>query len=101
MPKLHLDEQVAPAIAEGLRRRGVDVTTTADADLSGQPDPVQLEYARQHQRVIFTFDTDFIVLHDEGIPHAGIAHCKAHSRTVGEIIQLLEVLVYVMDNDEI
>ena len=33
--RFHLDEHVAHAIAEGLRRRGVDVTTTTDAGLLG------------------------------------------------------------------
>jgi hypothetical protein len=29
--RFHLDEHVSPAVAEGLRRRGIDVTTTLDA----------------------------------------------------------------------
>jgi hypothetical protein len=36
--RFHLDEHVPPAIAEGLRRRRIDVTTTADAGLRGADD---------------------------------------------------------------
>ena len=31
--RFHLDEHVPHAIAEGLRRRGIDVTTTVEAGL--------------------------------------------------------------------
>jgi hypothetical protein len=31
----HLDEHVAPAVADGLRRRSIDVSTTVDAGLVG------------------------------------------------------------------
>ncbi|MFH1920766.1 MAG: hypothetical protein ABIP48_12860 [Planctomycetota bacterium] len=33
--RYHLDEHVDPAVAEGLRQRGVDVTTTVEAGLNG------------------------------------------------------------------
>ena len=56
--KFHLDEHMDPAIADGLRRRGIDVTTTLDASLGGAPDETHLEYARQSQRVILTDDID-------------------------------------------
>jgi hypothetical protein len=36
--RFHLDEHVAGAIAAGLRRRGIDVTTAADAGLLGAED---------------------------------------------------------------
>jgi len=36
-----LDEHVPPAIAEGLRRRGIDVITTSDAGLTGDADVLQ------------------------------------------------------------
>ena len=31
--RFHLDENVSNAIAEGLRRRGIDVTTTSETGL--------------------------------------------------------------------
>ena len=52
--KFHLDENVANAIAQGLKRRGIDVTTTSERSLIGVSDKVQLEFARSQRRVIFT-----------------------------------------------
>ena len=43
--KFHTDEHIATAVAEGLRRRGFDVTTTHEAGLRGASDEAQLEYA--------------------------------------------------------
>jgi hypothetical protein len=36
--RFHCDEQVERAIAEALRRRGIDVTTTPEAGLLGAAD---------------------------------------------------------------
>ena len=36
--KFHLDENVSNVIAEGLRRRGIDVTTTPQESLIGVSD---------------------------------------------------------------
>ncbi|MCU0983293.1 MAG: DUF5615 family PIN-like protein [Pirellulaceae bacterium] len=47
-----------PAIAAGLRRRGVDVTTTVEEGLAGASDLEQLTYAAGRERVLVTRDTD-------------------------------------------
>ncbi len=52
--RFHLDENVTPAIAIGLRRYGIDVTTTVEAGLRGTPDEAQLEFARKTGRIIVT-----------------------------------------------
>ena len=43
--RFHCDEQVERAIAEALRRRGIDVTTTPEAGLLGAADEEQLAFA--------------------------------------------------------
>jgi hypothetical protein len=43
--RFHLDENCARAIAIGLRRHGIDVTTTPDAGLLGAIDEEQAAYA--------------------------------------------------------
>jgi predicted nuclease of predicted toxin-antitoxin system len=58
--KFHLDENVHNAIAQGLRRRGIDVTTTPEKFLIGVSDEAQLTFALSENRVIFTQDTDFL-----------------------------------------
>jgi predicted nuclease of predicted toxin-antitoxin system len=98
--RLHLDEHVNPAIADGLRRRGIDVTTTADAGLLGADDTDHLAHAVRQCRVIFTNDSDFIILHDNGAQHFGIAYCRLQSRSVGQIIRTLELIWDILEIDE-
>lgn len=71
----HLDEHVPNAIAEGLRRRGIDVTTTTEAGLLHAPDLEHIKYALQSRRIILTHDEDFLIHASQGIPHAGLAFC--------------------------
>jgi len=60
--RFHLDENVDSAIALGLRRYEIDVTTTAEAGLLNRSDEVQLNFIRETQRVIFTQDADFLII---------------------------------------
>ncbi|MEM6838819.1 MAG: DUF5615 family PIN-like protein [Cyanobacteria bacterium P01_C01_bin.120] len=85
--KFHVDENVSNAVAEGLRRRGIDVTTTPEQDLLGASDPEQLAFADKEQRVLFTHDEDFLKLHQTNVPHSGIAYCHQGSRKIGEIVK--------------
>jgi predicted nuclease of predicted toxin-antitoxin system len=71
--RFHLDENCHRAIAEGLRRRDIDVTTTPEVGLLGALDEEQAAYGLSQERVIFTQDRDFLRLHAARIPHAGIA----------------------------
>lgn len=92
MPKtirVHLDEHCSNALAKGLRRRGVDVTTANDAGLRGALDSEHLRFAAREQRMLFTQDEDFLVLHSQGIPHFGITYCQPGSRSLGEILRAL------------
>jgi Domain of unknown function (DUF5615) len=87
--KFHLDENVSNAVAEGLRRRGIDVTTTPEQNLMGASDPEQLAFAYGQQRVIFTQDDDFLKLHQATVPHSGITYCHQGRRTIAESIHWL------------
>jgi Domain of unknown function (DUF5615) len=98
--RFHLDENCAGAIAAGLRRHGIDVTTTADAGLLGALDPEQVAYALPLGRVIFTQDGDFLGIHGSGSPHPGIAYCPKDSRTIGQIIDSLILIWELFDPDE-
>jgi predicted nuclease of predicted toxin-antitoxin system len=98
--RFHLDEYVDPSIANGLRRRGIDVTTTVEAGLLGSDDLEQLAYAPREQRVLFSQDSDFAELAFSGVEHAGIVFCSAGRRTTGEIIQFLELAYEVYSSEE-
>ena len=45
--KFHLDEHIPGAIADGLRREGINVTTTSEAGLIGASDEDHINFARQ------------------------------------------------------
>jgi predicted nuclease of predicted toxin-antitoxin system len=90
--RFHLDEHVARAVADGLRRLGIDVTTTPDANLLGAADADQIAYALAQGRVIFTEDDDFLVLAAAGTLHADVAYCHQNTRSIGHIIRALELI---------
>jgi hypothetical protein len=99
--KFHLDEHVSPAIASGLRRRGIDVTATVEVGLQGADHSDHIAFALPVGRVIVTHDDDYLILHSQGVRHAGIAYCHQHARTIGEIIRTLVLLWQVLDPHEI
>jgi len=103
MPKtirFHLDENCNRAIADGLRRRGVVVTSTPEAGLLRATDEVQAAYALAEGRVIFTQDRDFLRLHAAGTAHLGIAYCDKDTLSIGEIISGLVLIWEVYDPGE-
>ena len=69
--KFHTDENVAEAVAVGLRRRGVDVTTSAEAGLLGATDQEQLGFCRPAGRVIASHDADMLRPRSRGRPVCG------------------------------
>jgi hypothetical protein len=90
--RFHLDEHVDPAVAAGLRQRGIDVTTTSEAGLAGVSDAAQLAFAIAERRVLVTNDTDFLRLHSSGMAHAGIVYYDQLARGVGDLIRWLALM---------
>jgi predicted nuclease of predicted toxin-antitoxin system len=69
MLRFHLDEHIDTAIADGLRRRGIDVTTTPEAVLRGAEAEAHVAFALSEGRVVVTNDADFLRLHRQGVRH--------------------------------
>jgi len=90
--RFHLDEHVDPAIAVGLRRRAIDVTTTLEAGLGGATDEQQLAHCVQQRRVMFTQDEDFLSIAAVGAAHAGILYNKQGTKTIGQILEHLVLM---------
>ena len=90
--RFHLDENCSQAIAEGLRRRGVDVTTTPEVGLLGTLDEEQLAYCRAEGRVIFSYDEDMLRLAAAGVEHVGVTFCQQRKRSVGDIVRGLVLM---------
>lgn len=90
--RFHLDENVDPALAEALRRRGIDVTTSAESGLNGYSDREQVEFAGTQGRVVVTHDSDFLRLAKEGVSHCGIVFCPVRRFSVGRVTMALVAL---------
>jgi predicted nuclease of predicted toxin-antitoxin system len=93
--RFYFDQHIP--VADGLRRRGVDVLTAQEADRCGLPDLRQIEFAKSDQRIIVTFDDDFLVLAASGLPHSGIAFCRVTKYSIGELIHALLLLNDILD----
>jgi len=98
--RFHLDEHVHPAIAEALRRRDIDITSTAEAGLLGTDDPAHIAYVWRETRVIVTHDDDFLRWHTRGIPHAGIAYCHPQKLSMSQIVENLVLMHAVLTQEE-
>jgi predicted nuclease of predicted toxin-antitoxin system len=98
--RFHLDENCHRAIAEGLRRRGVDVTTTPEVGLLHATDDQQFAYSQREGRVLFTQDRDFLRLHAAGVPHAGIAYSEKDKKSIGTLIQGLVLIWELLEPHE-
>lgn len=79
-------------MAEGLTRRGIDVTTSQDAHLLGAKDDEHLVFDRREQRVLVTRDPDFLRLHATGTQHCGIIFWTERQRSLGQLIGALDAL---------
>lgn len=98
--KFYLDENVANDVATGLRTRGINVLTTAEAGNKGIPDTEQLAFALSEIRVIVTHDRDFLRLSNQGMSHAGMAYCAKQSRTVKQMLQRLLAIYQAITAEE-
>jgi hypothetical protein len=94
-----LDQHIFGAVSTGLRQHGIDVLTAQEAGRCGLPDTDQLAFATAGGRVMVTFDPDFLALHNNGVPHEGIAWCPATKYSIGQLIQMLVLLHGVADRD--
>ncbi|MBW2121186.1 MAG: DUF5615 family PIN-like protein [Deltaproteobacteria bacterium] len=103
--RIYTDESVDVAIAEGLKRRGVDAFSARDTRNLGMTDEEQLIYADNEKAAIFTHDTDFLRIAarwmEEGRSHHGIIYCHQKSYSIGECIRKIRVLTSVLTAEDI
>lgn len=103
--RIYADENVDHAIIEGLRRRGVDAWSTTDAEKLGTSDEEQLAYAASERAVLFTHDTDLIVLarqwEAKGKTHFGVIYVHQDSLSIGDCIRRLKDYADILDAEEL
>lgn len=95
-----LDEHFPTAIADGLRRAGIDAITVAEAGRASAADDDHLQWCLREARIVFTNDVDYLTLHRLGVAHAGIIWSREQKYTIGEMIDLLELLAFMYGPDE-
>jgi hypothetical protein len=97
--RYYTDQHFPLPVSLGLRRHGIDVLTAQEAGRGAASDPDQLAFATAEERVLVTFDTDFLALHQSGAQHAGIAWCPEQKYGIGQLIQALLLVHGVLDRD--
>ncbi len=96
MASLYMDHNVIRAVVEGCRAAGLDVLTAFEDGWHERSDEDILERARVLGRVVFTQDTDFIVLATErqagDIPFPGVIFVKHGSMPIRKVIDDLTLI---------
>ncbi|MBK9142435.1 MAG: DUF5615 family PIN-like protein [Candidatus Melainabacteria bacterium] len=98
--RFFLDEHIAAAVGAGLKFRGIDVLTVQEAGRSGLSDYDQLKFASEHDRVIVSFDSDFLKIASQGVHHSGLAWCPATKYSIGDLIRRLVLLHAVLNRED-
>ena len=101
---LYMDHHVATAIADGLRRRSVDVLAAEEDGKARASDSELLVRATELSRVLFSQDDDLLVLAREwqkgGRPFAGLIYAHQLSVTIGRAVRDLELMASLLDPTE-
>lgn len=104
MLSLYFDHHIDSAIADGLRRRGVDVVTAFEDGHHQSSDDTLLSHAAELDRILFTQDKGFHSLANRWRlaqrDFPGILFAIQGRATVGDAIKYLEIFVNVMSADE-
>src|SRR5262245_22351606 len=101
---LYLDVHVPQAIADQLRRRGVDVTTAIDDGCTLLADDQLLERALVLGRVLFTQDIRFRALAEDwqrqGRPFEGLLFGHQLGATIGRFVSDLHLIAQASEPEE-
>jgi len=98
--RFYADQHFPGPASRGLHRHGIDILTALEAGRCSLTDQEQLAFATSQGRVMVTFDADFLVLHQAGVAHAGIAWCPALKYSIRELIEALLLLHGVLRPDD-
>jgi len=102
--KIYTDENVDVRVVQGLRRRGIEVTSTREEGKVGATDDSHFVYATSLGSVIFTHDPDFIEIATQksrrGEKHYGVIFAAMHRLSLGECIRRLALYAEVVSAEE-
>jgi len=96
MLALYMDHHVPRAITEGLRLRGIDVTTAYEDGAGDMEDSALLDRATELCRVLFTQDDDLLAeatkQQKEGVTFGGVIYSHQLRISIGACINDLEII---------
>jgi predicted nuclease of predicted toxin-antitoxin system len=98
--RFQFDEHIPYAVAQALRRHGIDVLTASEAGLLHTPDAEILVRSRAAGRVVVTQDRDYLRLHQQQHAHAGIVYCDQGTRSIGQMVTALTLIYEVLTTEE-
>ncbi|MFP4694022.1 MAG: DUF5615 family PIN-like protein [Halothece sp.] len=104
--RLYLDEDsMDEDFVQALRSRNVDVLTVADVGMLNRSDQEQLNWARENDRVIFSFNTrDFYQLHtatlQKSLSHAGMILAPQQRYGIGELMRGVLKLINTKSSEQ-
>ena len=99
---LYMDEHIPKAVTEGLRERHVDAIAVQEDGLTGVSDSEILDRAAELERVVVTYDDDF--LRESGrrqeadIYFYGVIYIrKPRDVSIGKLIEDLEIIAKAVE----
>lgn len=104
--RLYLDEDALDDdVLAGLKARGIDAITAAEAGMISRDDEDHLALAVSQGRVLYSFNGhDFYRIHSQwiaaGRDHAGIILAKQQRYSVGEQIRRLSLLIETLSAED-
>jgi hypothetical protein len=100
----YFDVHIPLAITNGLRIKGIDVLTAQEDDGDQLPDDKLMERATQLNRVLFTFDSDLLVIgakfKSKEINFSGLTFAHPIDITIGQCVQDLEIISNILTLEE-
>ncbi|MEM9888482.1 MAG: DUF5615 family PIN-like protein [Bacteroidota bacterium] len=97
--KFYMDEHIPKAVVKGLKKRGIDAVSCVEERMREASDREHLKYALKSKRVLVTYDSDFVILHNSGQTHSGIAYARK-PLSIGEIISILLYMHEVLELED-
>ena len=90
--RFYFDESVELAVSEQLAAGGLDVVSAHSMEKLGDDDRNHLERATAMERVLCTYDSDFLRLAVEGIEHTGIIFAQQQKASIGGWVREIRAL---------
>ena len=90
--RFYLDENIRPVVEEQLKLLDINVVSARSLEVLGDADAAHLRRATEMNRVLCTHDTDFIILAESHLDHAGIIWAAHDKASIGGWVKALQQL---------